>query len=381
MSDKALTLEQKVAAAKRKGEEMKAKAAAKRAAAAAAAPAPAAPPTMPCDRLLAAPEVVQMVAAARQDPASVAPLLQGIQASNPQLLQLIQENPADFAAILNGTMTAPVASASSAAAPVEPDAIFLPGEHSVILIDWDDTLFPTSVWKGRIGPDAERPLRASKVATISAAIRDFVRTLQAHGEVKIVTHGTRGWFEKSSAVLTTETRELLGSLPARYAEIISPRSYLGVVNVVSRRGSTYGGAHLSRRYRDSFGAKYMTKKGAPYITDIGSKVDNYAEWYKCDMFFQFISERKQARKWDETHLGEKVILPKQVLVIGDGSAEKRSYDELGNQAKLYASRPGHAAVANVHRDLPRRDHAEITPRSRRDHAEIAVQRVSISGRG
>jgi len=70
-----------------------------------------------------------------------------------------------------------------------------------------------------------------------------------------------------------------------------------------------------------------------------------------------------------------------VLVIGDGSAEKKSYDELvrirvrvrvsnpnpnpdpnpnpnpnpdpnpnpnqGNQASLYARRPGHAAVANV----------------------------------
>ena len=44
---------------------------------------------------------------------------------------------------------------------------------------------------------------------------------------------------------------------------------------------------------------------------------------------------------------EKVILPRQVLIIGDGNAEKRRYDEHGNQASIYASRPGHEAVANV----------------------------------
>jgi len=135
--------------------------------------------------------------------------------------------------------------------------------------------------------------------------------------VKIVTHGCKSWYEKSSAVLRPETKALLDTLPARY--------------------------------RDSHGHKYMTKKpaGHRYVTDIGSEVENYAEWYKTDMFFHFVSERKLARRWDETHMPERVQLPRQVLVIGDGSAEKRSYDELGNQARLYATRPGHAAVANV----------------------------------
>ena len=194
---------------------------------------------------------------------------------------------------------------------------FFAGDHNVVLIDWDDTLFPTSAWKARIDPDAVHPLRESKVASLSAAISEFIRTLQRFADVKIVTHGCKSWYEKSSAVLLPETKTLLDGLPARY--------------------------------RDSYGNKYMNKKpaGHKYMTDIGSEVDNYAEWYKTDMFFEFISEKKTARKWDETHLPERVTLPRQVLVVGDGSAEKRGYDELGNQATLYASRPGHAAVAKI----------------------------------
>ena len=209
------------------------------------------------------------------------------------------------------------AAGAAAASTPAVDELFIPGEHNLILVDWDDTLFPTSAWKKRVQPDTTQPLNPSKVAAISAAISDFITTLQRHGNVKIVTHGTKGWYEKSSAVLMPDTKALLDSLPARY--------------------------------RDSYGNKYMHRKsaGEKYVTDIGSTVDNYAEWYKTDMFFLFISEIKHARKWDETHLPDKVALPRQVLVIGDGSAEKRSYDELGNQASAYASRPGHAAVANV----------------------------------
>ena len=179
------------------------------------------------------------------------------------------------------------------------------------------TLFPTSAWKDRIHEGARQPLRASKVKALSEAIATLVRTLQQCAEVKIVTHGTKGWFQTSSAVLLPETRALLNG--------------------------------LDHRYRDSHGDKYMRKKpsGEKYTTDIGVQVDNYGEWFKTDMFFHFISEKKTARKWDEMHKPEKVILPRQVLIVGDGQAEKRSYDEHGNQARIYASRPGHAAVADV----------------------------------
>ena len=194
---------------------------------------------------------------------------------------------------------------------------FIMGTHNLILVDWDDTLFPTSAWKARVEPDAAQPLRESKVRALSEAISEFVRALQRVGDVRIVTHACESWYDKSSAVLLPETKALLDSLPAKY--------------------------------RDSYGNKYMVKKppGLKYMTDIGSEVDNYAEWYKTDMFFHFVSEKQLPRQWDETHRPPKVALPRQVLVVGDGSAEKRSYDELGNQARLYATRPGHAAVARV----------------------------------
>jgi hypothetical protein len=197
------------------------------------------------------------------------------------------------------------------------EAAFLLGDQSLVLIDWDDTLFPTSAWKDRIADGSNHPPRASKIATLSEAIINFIRTLQQHATVKIVTHGTKGWFAHSSSVLLPECKALLDS--------------------------------LDKRYRDSHGGKYMTKKpsGSKYMTDIGVEVDNYGEWFKTDMFFHFISENKRERKWDETHLPAQVTLPRQVLIIGDGHAEKRSYDEHGNQARVYASRPGHAAVANV----------------------------------
>ena len=206
-----------------------------------------------------------------------------------------------------------------AIAPAAPavEAKFLLGEQNLVLIDWDDTLFPTSAWKDRIQEGAAQPPRASKIQALSEAIGNFIRTLQSFGEVKIVTHGTRGWFATSSSVLLPETKALLDG--------------------------------LEHRYRDSHGEKYMRKgpAGTKYTTDIGVQVDNYGEWFKTDMFFHFISAKKVPRKWDETHLPEKVILPRQVLIIGDGNAEKRSYDEHGNQARIYASRPGHEAVANV----------------------------------
>jgi len=197
------------------------------------------------------------------------------------------------------------------------DEVFILGDHRVILVDWDDTMFPTSEWGRRCDPNSTRPLRSSKVAALSEAISAFITALQRIGDVKIVTHATKGWFEMSSAALLPETRQLLDALP--------------------------------KRYRDSYGAKYTTKKpsGQKYTTTIGSEVKDYGEWYKTDMFFEFIAERVLPRKWDETHLPAKVAVPQQVLIIGDGSAEKKSYHELGNQAQLYASRPGHKAVGQI----------------------------------
>ena len=126
------------------------------------------------------------------------------------------------------------AAAAAAAPPGEAsapqDEAFLLGEHNLILIDWDDTLFPTSAWKDRIQEGHAQPPRASKVATLSQSIVDFVRVLQQFGDVKLVTHGTKGWYDRSSQVLLPEAKALLDS--------------------------------LDHRYRDSCGGKYMRKRPA-----------------------------------------------------------------------------------------------------------------------
>ena len=59
-----------------------------------------APPLL---RLRAAPEMARLVAAAREAPQTVAPLLGELAESSPALLQLIRENQEDFRALLNGT--------------------------------------------------------------------------------------------------------------------------------------------------------------------------------------------------------------------------------------------------------------------------------------
>ena len=83
----------------------------------------------------------------------------------------------------------------AAAADDSKHEIFVPGEHSVVLIDWDDTLFPTSAWKDRVHEGAAHPLRQSKVAALSEAICQFITTLQSCADVKIVTHATKSWYE------------------------------------------------------------------------------------------------------------------------------------------------------------------------------------------
>ena len=157
------------------------------------------------------------------------------------------------------------AAASGAAPPVAVDSgadAFLIGEHNLILIDWDDTLFPTSAWKHRL---EDGSLRASKIATLSEAISNLIKTLQQFGDVKIVTHGTKGWFQQSSKVLLPDTKALLDG--------------------------------LDHRYRDSHGGKYMRKNpsGQKYTTDIGVQVDNYGEWFKTDRACRGLSNRLARR--------------------------------------------------------------------------------------
>jgi hypothetical protein len=57
----------------------------------------------PLQRMQSDPQLMQLIAMARQNPALVQPLLTQLAASNPPMLQLIQQHQADFTSLLNGT--------------------------------------------------------------------------------------------------------------------------------------------------------------------------------------------------------------------------------------------------------------------------------------
>jgi UV excision repair protein Rad23 len=57
----------------------------------------------PLQRMQSDPQFMQLIAMARQNPALVQPLLTQLAASNPPMLQLIQQHQADFTSLLNGT--------------------------------------------------------------------------------------------------------------------------------------------------------------------------------------------------------------------------------------------------------------------------------------
>jgi hypothetical protein len=170
------------------------------------------------------------------------------------------------------------AGAGPAATPAQ-DELFALGEENLTLIDWDDTMFPTSAWKNRVKEDASHPPSAGKVQALSQAVSELIRTLQRFGAVKIVTHGTKGWFEMSSRVLLPETKALLDS--------------------------------LDHRYRDSYGGKYEKKQpaGQKYATEIGVLVDSRGQWFKTDMFFHFVTERKTKRAWDQRESNSQSPVP------------------------------------------------------------------------
>jgi len=65
------------------------------------------------------PKIAHLITMARQNPALIQPLLEELGRQNPQLVKLVQENQADFMALLNGSAPPP---AGGAAAPPPPAA-------------------------------------------------------------------------------------------------------------------------------------------------------------------------------------------------------------------------------------------------------------------
>jgi len=82
-------------------------------------PAEYSPPT-PLDRMRNEPKIMHMITMARQNPALIQPLLEELGRTDPGLVKMVQENQADFMALLNGSAPLPAGGAAAPAPPAAP---------------------------------------------------------------------------------------------------------------------------------------------------------------------------------------------------------------------------------------------------------------------
>ena len=75
------------------------------------------------------PAILDLIAAARADPSTLQPNMASLAAKEPRMLQLVQQNQAEFLSLLNGAETIDAAPVdATAAAPIEPPAAAAPSE-------------------------------------------------------------------------------------------------------------------------------------------------------------------------------------------------------------------------------------------------------------
>jgi len=82
---------------------------------------PAAPPVTPLERMRREPQLLQLCVMARQNPALLRPLLEELNRSAPQIVQLVQQDQAAFQELLNDP-TPSAAQSTPPAAPAAPPA-------------------------------------------------------------------------------------------------------------------------------------------------------------------------------------------------------------------------------------------------------------------
>jgi hypothetical protein len=96
--------------------------------------------------------------------------------------------------------------------------------NSLFILDWDDTLFPTS-WVTKNGIDiintSSRNDYVEHFKTLDRALSSFLKNVKRFGTVIIVTNAMKDWVKLSSIVLP-ETSHILKSI-----NIISARSLIG----------------------------------------------------------------------------------------------------------------------------------------------------------
>lgn len=147
--------------------------------------------------------------------------------------------------------------------------------RKLFLIDWDDTLNPSS-WCMHYGILTIRPPRKDEVNAVAGLSAKVLKTLtycMEHGNVVIVTNAESGWVEKSARFLMPDVFQLLKKIP-----------------VVSARSS------FENDFRDS----PITWKSMAFARII-------AEWAE-----------------DESKLGHSFSIPGQVVSIGDSAHEREA---------------------------------------------------------
>jgi len=97
-------------------------------------------------------------------------------------------------------------------------------EETLLIFDWDDTLFPTS-WLDACGvllsgdvAGLTAPQRAA-MARLAEAVENTVQQAMSHGRVVIITNAVEGWVQESAARFMPSLAPLLEQIP-----IVSARS-------------------------------------------------------------------------------------------------------------------------------------------------------------
>ena len=200
--------------------------------------------------------------------------------------------------------------------------------RKLILIDWDDTLNPSS-WCMRNGILTVRPPRRDEVNALSTLATKVLRTLNdcmELGHVVIVTNAEAGWVELSARFLMPEVHKKLKQIP-----VISARS------------------NFQKNYRDS-PTTWKSLAFSQVIAEWVEKIENRMDTHSFSVPFQVVSigdsshERKALFRVHSQHRVK--FSPKSVKLI-----ERPTISDLERQHEAIHMHLGSLLRENSGRDL------------------------------
>ena len=134
--------------------------------------------------------------------------------------------------------------------------------NTLVIIDWDDTLFPTT-WIQRnnikLQSNSDRIANYRLFAKLDDAIYNVLRELKAHGKVIIITNAMHGWVKMCLDVLPKSNTIIYDDI-----DVISARSKY------HQKGNTDIYHWKNRAFKDESDA-VIKKAGISNIISIGEK--------------------------------------------------------------------------------------------------------------